>query len=103
MVTVTQLLTSGCIIPVGYVVKRTALDASELTCVDNNRLANREIIGSLCGITFESVSIGYTGTIRFELHRANDDLLLDSLQACFDNTGNVVPEGYVYNPPTEEF
>lgn len=56
---------------------------------------DRTVSGNLCNISIDSIPLGRTRTTRFELQRLSDGLILESLQACLDNSANSAPAGFV--------
>lgn len=85
---VTSLLSGVCAVPSGCSVRRTALGDASSVCVVNQMPLERLVSGNICNFNMLPVTIGRTRSSRFELIRDSDGLILDTLQACFDNTQN---------------
>lgn len=76
------------------------IEGSCTTAVNNTVFV---IDGNLCGLLGVQVLPLLTRNYRFSLRDAKTDLLLEQVNICDDRSSEMLPEGFVYNPPAEEF
>ena len=97
---VTSLLSGLCAVPSGFSVRRTPLGENSSICQVNEMPLDRLVSGDICNFSILLIPIGRTRSSRFELIRNSDGLVLEKLQACFDNTANSVLGDSVADGPS---
>lgn len=72
----------GCSVPSGYLIRRTPSDSAPECPIPNNLPSTIVVAGSICNYMVPSAAPDTSVTIRFDLVRGSDGLVLSSSSIC---------------------